>query len=346
VGGGPTSQNYLPDRPAIAAWALVGWTAASVALTLVLLHRRDVLPGRVRRRRRRPAALARPQVAVDTAMPPPRRAGGVAASVRAELLVQRHRPVLWWLVLAVPANMLITGYLNDYVNYQSAGNGAPGSGGTSGPLMLPSVLPVQYLTTTLSSLSTISGLSGGLYGPAVLFLLGALVAGSDWGRGTITTALVAGPGRLATRLGQDLAVLATAAAGMMLTFVLAAGAAAGFALALAGTAPPADTRFPPAGHVIVAMTGGLLAAMACTAVGLALGTILRSATKAGAVVLLWSVLIIPYLDQIGGEVHGVLQHLLPGPLRQRTEQRITRLNQIVAANEATRPASTVKTGTA
>jgi ABC-2 type transport system permease protein len=76
VGGGPTSQNYLPDRPGIAAWALVGWTAAFVALTLILLHRRDVLAGRVRRRQRRPAALTRPQVAVDTAMPPPRRAGG------------------------------------------------------------------------------------------------------------------------------------------------------------------------------------------------------------------------------------------------------------------------------
>ncbi len=149
VGGGPASQNLLPDRPAIAAWALAGWAAAFVALTLVLLHRRDVLAGRVRRRRRRPAALTRPQAAVDTAMPP-RRAGGVAASVRAELLVQRHRPVLWWLVLAVPVNMLITGYLNDYVNYQNAGNGAPGSSGTSGPLMPPSVLPVQYLTTALS----------------------------------------------------------------------------------------------------------------------------------------------------------------------------------------------------
>jgi ABC-2 type transport system permease protein len=171
------------------------------------------------------------------------------------------------------------------------------------------VLPVQYLTTALSSLSTISGLSGGLYGPAVLFLLGALVAGSDWGRGTVTTALLAGPGRLASRLGQDLTVLTITAAGMMLTFVLAAGTAAGFALALGGTAPPADTRFPLAGHVIVAIAGGLLAAMACTAVGLALGTILRSATKAGAVLLLWSVLIIPYLDQIGGEVHGVLQQL-------------------------------------
>jgi len=36
--------------------------------------------------------------------------------------------------------------------------------------------------------------------------------------------------------------------------------------------------------------------------------------------------------------------VLPGPLRQRTEQRITRLSAIVAAHEATRAASTAETG--
>jgi hypothetical protein len=89
-------------------------------------------------------------------------------------------------VLAVPARTLISGYLCNYIEYQSAGNGTPGSSSISGPLMLPGVLPVQYLTTTLSGLGDYSG----LYGPAVLLLLGALLAGTDWGRGTITTALV------------------------------------------------------------------------------------------------------------------------------------------------------------
>lgn len=306
VGGGATSQNYLPDRPAIAAGALAGYIAAFTALTLVLLHRRDVLAGRSRRRRPETVA-ARP----DPASPGldqvvlPRHANGMLASLRGELLVLRHRPALWWLVLAVPVNMLIAGYLNDYINYQSVGNGAPGSYSTSGPLMLPSVLPVQYLTTTLSGLGDYSG----LYGPAALLLLGALVAGTDWGRGTITTALLAGPGRLAARLGQDLAVLAAAAAAVIATFVLGAGTTAGFAAALAGAAPPADLRFPPSGHLAVAVAGALLVALACTAIGLALGSILRSATKAAALVLLWSVLVMPNLDYIAGEVHGVLLHL-------------------------------------
>ena len=43
---------------------------------------------------------------------------------------------------------------------------------------------------------------------------------------------------------------------------------------------------------------------------------------------------------------GLTGEVLRGPLRQRTEQRITRLREIVAAHETTRPASTAQTGTA
>ena len=310
VGGGASSQNYLPDRPAIAAWALAGYIAAFVALTFVLLRRRDVQAGRARRRSRRPAVPAPGPGPVppeqDAVAPPSRRASRVLAPLRAELLVMRRRPALWWLVLAVPVSMLIAGYLADYTGYQSAGNGNPATSSVSGFLMLPSVLPVQYLTTALSGLSTYAAVYGGPDGLAVLFLLGALVAGTDWGRGTLANALLAGPGRLATRFGQDLAVLIAAAASIVLTFVLAAATAAGFAAALAGAAPAADTRFPSPGHVATVVAGGLLVALACTAIGLALGTIVRSGTKAAALVLLWAVLVMPYLDQIGGQLHGVL----------------------------------------
>ncbi len=222
----------------------------------------------------------------------------------------RKRPVLWILALAVPANMLIEGYLTDYVAYRTAGSGGPGSYSYSAPLILPGVLPGQYLTAALSGFGSYSG----LYGPAALFLLGALVAGTDWGRGTVRTALVQGPGRLATRFSQDLAVLVAAAAAVILTFLLAAAVSAGMAAALAGQAPPLESGFPVPGHVTVAVTGALLLALACTAIGLALGTILRSATKTAAVVLLWSVVVQPYLDQIGPQLRGVplrLYELLP-----------------------------------
>ncbi len=46
--------------------------------------------------------------------------------------------------------------------------------------------------------------------------------------------------------------------------------------------------------------------MACTAIGLALGTVLRGATKAAGVVLLWAVIIQPQLNGISVQVHGTL----------------------------------------
>jgi ABC-2 type transport system permease protein len=175
--------------------------------------------------------------------------------------------------------------------------------------MLPSILPVQYVTTTLSVLRTSSSLYEGLYGGVVLFLIGALVAGTDWGRGTVKTALLTGSGRLATRLGQDVAVLAAAAVTVDVMFGLAAGVTAGFAAVLGGTAPPVYLAFPSAGHLAIAMIGALLVALACAAIGLALGTVVRSATKAVAFVLLWGALVMPTLDQVGSQVHGILLHV-------------------------------------
>jgi hypothetical protein len=46
--------------------------------------------------------------------------------------------------------------------------------------------------------------------------------------------------------------------------------------------------------------------LAYTAIGLALGTVLRSAIKAPGVVLLWAALIQPNLDQLSIQLHGTL----------------------------------------
>ncbi len=137
-------------------------------------------------------------------------------------------------------------------------------------------------------------------------MLGALIAGTDWGQGRIKTALLQGPGRLATRIGQDLAVLAVAVLGVLLTFALAAATSAVAAASLSGSAPPQAASFPLPAHVAVSVAGGVIIVLACTAVGLAAGTVLRSATKAVAAVLLWTVVVQPYLDEIGTQLRGVL----------------------------------------
>jgi ABC-2 type transport system permease protein len=324
-GGGAASQMYLPIGPTVAAWTLAGYTVGFLGLTLVLLYRRDVLTGRTSRRRRAttarpalaaagPAPLAPPADAAQLAPlappadPAPGRASGALASLRAELLVMRNRPTVWALVLILPVDMLIGSYLTDYVYYRTAATGL--TVGVNGPQVLSAMLPGQYLTSALSGF----GIYSEVYGSAVFVLLGALIAGSDWGRGTIKTALLAGPDRLQTRIGQDLAVMLAAAAGVALTFLLAAGVSAATAAALARSAPSLASRFPVFTQVAASVGGALILALACTAIGLALGVVLRSATKAAAAVLLWAVVIQPNLNQVSTQLHGVplrLYDILP-----------------------------------
>jgi hypothetical protein len=167
------------------------------------------------------------------------------------------------------------------------------------------MLPGQYLTTALDTFGTDTY----SYGPAVFFLLGALVAGTDWERGTIRTALLQGPGRLQTRIGQDLAVLAAAAASVALTFAVAAAVSSAAAAGLGVSAAPQAAGFPVPAHVAASVAGALILALACTAIGLALGTVLRGATRAAGAVLLWVVVVQPYLDQVSTQLHGVLLRL-------------------------------------
>ena len=309
-GGGAASSMYLPVRPGVAAWALAGYAAAFLGLTLVLVRRRDVLTGRPGRRRLRsaPATASVGGLAPAAAGPPSGRAagppsgqtGGVLGSLRAELLVLRHRPAVWALVLAMPVNMLIISYVTEYVTYLTSGAGVGSAGGATAAQVLPYLLPGQYLANVLSGFSIYYG----VYGPAVFFLLGALVAGTDWGRRTLATSLLAGPRRVQARIGQDLSVLLAAAAGVIVTFLLAAAATAALAAGLGGSAPPLFTLFPPAARIAATVAGTLTVALACTAIGLALGTILRSATKAAGVVLLWAVIIQPQLNSVSTQLHG------------------------------------------
>ena len=326
-GGGAGSQMYLPDRPAAAAWTLAAYTAALLAVTLVLLCRRDVAP-RPDWRRLRWARLPRPAVPARPApgpAPAPGGLRGVLASLRAELLVMCRRPAVWALVLATPASLLIGGYLTDFVYYRTAGTGIGLD--VNAPQVLAAMLPGQYLTTALDTFGTDTY----SYGPAVFFLLGVLVAGTDWERGTIRTALLQGPGRLQTRIGQDLAVLAAAAASVALTFAVAAAVSSAAAAGLGVSAAPQAAGFPVPAHVAASVAGALILALACTAIGLALGTALRGATKAAGAVLLWVVVVQPYLDQVSTQLHGVLLRLY-GALPDASMNTVVNLyNSTIAA---------------
>src|ERR1700683_4136933 len=124
--------------------------------------------------------------------------------MRAELLVVRKRPAAWGLLLVVPAATLLPYYVVSFVVYltdtpaEYAQQGSPA-------MILPSLLPSQFVIVALTLLPSTT---------APFVVLGAVMAGGDWERGTIGTSLLAGTGRVRTAAGQAAALAAAVAGGL------------------------------------------------------------------------------------------------------------------------------------
>ena len=311
-GGGAGSSVYLATGTTEAIWTLAAYLAAALALTVLVLLRRDAVTEpsrRLRFRRRRPAAAAAARPGRPAAQRRPRplpAADGVLASLRAELLIMSKRPAVWALVLIAPAEMLLNTYFTAYVDYATATTGVVE--GISAPQALSSMMPGQYLTGALNGAFGLDN-ANNVYGAVVFMVLGALIGGSDWGQNTIKTALLQGPTRLRTYAGQALAVAIAVAASVALTFALAAAASAAVALHLAGSPDPAGSQFPAFGHLAAALAAALIMCLAYAAVGLTLGIWLRSATAGVAAVLLWAVVIQPSIEGFAPLLHGAVLRL-------------------------------------
>jgi len=306
-GGGAISQNYLATGTTEAVLTLAGYLAAAVILTVAIVRYRDavVQPSRRRRRRRRRASTVA-AVPVEPVRPPRAAApAGVLASLRAELLVMVKRPAVWALVLVVPFDMLLNSYISAYLSYATANSGV--SLGVSGPLVLTTMMPDKYLIAALSG--AFSQQAGNVYGVVVFTLLGALVGGSDWARGTVRTAMLAGPSRLRAFTGQALAVGVAVAVSVALTFILAAVASAVIALHQTGSLDPTSSRFPAFGPVAAALAAALVLSLAYAAVGLTLGIWLRSATAGIGAALVWAVIVQPSIEYFAVQLHGVGLHV-------------------------------------
>jgi ABC-2 type transport system permease protein len=306
-GGGATSQNYMTVGTTAAVVTLAAYIAGAVALTIIIVRRRDAVtePSRKHRLRRRATVPASGPDETPGRQRPPVAASGVLASLQAELLVMYKRPAIWALALVVPAEMLLNSYFNAYVSYATANSGV--SLNVSAPLVLSTMMPSRFLTAALSG--AFGPQAGNAYGAVAFMLLGALIGGSDWGAGTIKTAVLQGPSRLRAFTGQALAVAIAVAASVALTFTLAAAASAIIALHQTGSLDPASTQFPAFGHLAEALTAALVLSLAYTAVGLTLGIVLRSATAGIGAVLLWAVIVQPSLEYFAAQLHGIMLHL-------------------------------------
>jgi ABC-2 type transport system permease protein len=306
-GGGADSQNYPAVTMTMAVVTLAVYLTVAFALTVIVLKRRDAVtaPSRRRRLRRRATAPASGPDRIAARPRPQTAAGGTLVSLRAELLVMSKRPAIWALVLFLPADMLLNSYFSPYLLFATANTGV--SLGVSPPLVLSTMMPGQYLAAALNG--AFSGSIGNVYGGVAFMLLGALIGGSDWGRGTIKTALLQGPSRLRGFAGQALAVAIAVAASIALTFILAAVASVIVALHQTGSLDPAGSPFPVFGHLAQALAAALALGLAYAAVGLTLGIWLRSAAAGIGAVLLWAVVVQPSLEFFAPQLRGVMLQL-------------------------------------
>jgi ABC-2 type transport system permease protein len=158
------------------------------------------------------------------------------------------------------------------------------------------MLPSQFVIVALVPFS---------YGAAPFAVLGAVLAGGDWGRGTVATSLLAGSGRVRAGAGQALALAVALAASVLTTFAAWAAASLLIRALEAGAVNPADGAIPATWVVVRGLGVGLLVALAYGMTGLALGTVCRSAAGAIAAVLLWTVLIEPSVFNLGQQAGGL-----------------------------------------
>lgn len=205
------------------------------------------------------------------------------------------------MLLLLPATaLLLSNYITQYLFYRTAGTGVVDDGS--------STLQMLY-TMSPSQAATLVTTSYGGYAALPALILGALVAGNDWGNGYLKTTLSQGPGRAATAAGQASAVL-TAAAVSVLACYLTATAASMIIARLAGEElPEAAASLPLPAVTVEGVAIALLISAVYAAAGLCLGTAFRSAGGAVAAALIWvvgiQVLFSAAASQLGGAYAAV-----------------------------------------
>ncbi len=120
----------------------------------------------------------------------------MGASFRADLLTLAKRPAVRFLVVLPVILILFIRYALPYISYVQTKVGAPTPGAI--PDQLASLLPSNAIRMVIDGL--------GVEGGGIALILGALAAGSEYDWGTLKTAFMVGPSRLAVYLGRALAL--------------------------------------------------------------------------------------------------------------------------------------------
>jgi ABC-type transport system involved in multi-copper enzyme maturation permease subunit len=181
---------------------------------------------------------------------------------RAEWMKLRKRPAVWILLVALPAIVLLFGYLALWAFARQAPPEAAQSGLDTGRILQvlsPARIPGQVL-------NMVSG-----FGGALGLILGGLTVGSEYGWGTIKTVTTQRPARSALMGGRVLALLTVCVLLALMAF-LGGGAGAGLVSLLE---PAADTTPPEAVDAATAFAVSVLIIALWCGLGVCFATLFR-----------------------------------------------------------------------
>lgn len=176
-------------------------------------------------------------------------------------------------------------------------------GSTERPVALATLLPENFVSNVMGA--------GYPLGAALMIVLGALIAGSEYGWSTMKTLLTQGPGRLTVWAGRSLVFLAWT--GFMTAMLFAVGAASSVVVAyFEGHA----IAWPAVVDIAKGMGAIWLIFAANGAVGLALGVLFRQSAAAlgvGIVYLLGAeIIVVRFVDGLNNGAYKWIGDLFVG----------------------------------
>jgi ABC-2 type transport system permease protein len=222
-------------------------------------------------------------------------------SFKAEILKLGKRPATWVLLGVVLALTQLFGYLLPYSSWLTSDQNFQ-TQGLDPQAVLAGVLPGELVPTTLGGFPVFVGALG--------LILGALAAGSEYGWGTMQTALTQRPTRLALYGGKVLALAASVLSVVVALFTLNA--------VVAGVIATVESRaldYPSAAELAKGLgSGWLILAMWC-GLGALLGFAFRGVALPVGLGVVWVLGVENLVSAVAGSLLTSLQplrDLLPG----------------------------------
>lgn len=225
----------------------------------------------------------------------------MGASFGAEFFKLRKRPATWVLAGVLLLFVVLLGYFLTYMFISSIPQDQSQPNSFPVDLIKKTLLPENFLSNLLSGLSSLGG--------AIALILGALAAGSEYGWGTLKTALTQRPGRLSVFSGKLLALGA-----ILAVFVTVAFTAAALSSYIIAQLENAASNWPQLQEIARAMGASWLIFAVWSALGLFLAIIFRSTALAIGLGLIYMLVLESIVTSlpIQNETFKTVRKALPG----------------------------------